>query len=259
MRVFNDFSASTIQDVKIYNSESKSLELFREKYGIDKIAGDGTDFSKAVKIMRWIYDNVLHCGGCIDFNTIPKDPISIMDYSFGKDWDKNGVYCGHQAVVFAECCRSVGLEARVINGLPFSPCDFDNHVMVMAYLDELSKWVLFDQSNNAYFTDKNGVALSPLEARHLFGIDEILVSEDLQPFEKVLFKEKVDPYKEYIAKNLFYIKFWSYNTLNIDLPENRMYYLTPMGFDVKERETSLDWFNGQEINIVSEDQFFCKG
>ena len=256
LRVFNDFSQSTCENFNIeHDINNPKFEELRNQYPVIEIAGEGNDLSKATNIMRWIYDNILHCGGATNFNLIPKDPFSILNYSFGKDWENGGVYCGHKAIVFVECCRSVGLSAWVINGLPFSPHDFDNHVLAMVYINELAKWVLFDQSNNAYFTDKNGVALSPLEARYLFGIDEICVSEELQPFHKVHFIEKVESYKEYMAKNLFYIKFWTMNTLEFDLAGNETYYLIPLGFNVKEREIALEWFKGGKIHIVSQEQF----
>jgi len=61
-----------------------------------------------------------------------------------------------------------------------------------------------------------------------------------------------------MAKNLFYIKFWEKNTLEFNLFENKTYYLIPLGFNVKERETALNWFNGQEIYIISQEQFYCR-
>jgi len=256
LRLFNDFSQSTCENFNLrYAKNSHNYEEIRNIYPVTNVAGKGSDFSKAVNLMRWVYDNVLHCGGATDFTLIPKDPVSILNYSYGKGWEDGGVYCGHQAVVFTECCRSVGLSAWAINGLPFSPHDFDNHVVAMVYIGELAKWVLFDQSNNAYFTDTNGNALSPLEIRYSFGIDKICVSKDLQPFHKVDFDEKVDSYKEYMAKNLFYIKFWEMNTLDFDLPGNDIFYLIPSGFDVKERECSLGWLKDESIHIISQEQF----
>ena len=179
-----------------------------------------------------------------------------------------GFFCYHIAIVFTECCLAAGLTARTIHCKPFSPNDVDTHVVSMVYINEMNKWVLFDPNNNAYFTDKNDIALSPLEARYLLGHDEIKVYGNPQ--------KEPDWYKQYMAKNLFYIKFWGNNTFGTDLVENQnVYFLAPLGFDVKRREAAYceyaikinppefrkGWteyweeIKGQQIILVSEEQF----
>ena len=268
LRVFDNFSQSSCDDFVVeHDIENSKFELLRNQYSLLEVAGNGNDFSKAVNLMRWVYDNVLHCGGGADVD-IQRDPISILEYSFGKG-RVPGIYCRHQAVVLSECCLAIGLTARTIHCLPFSPNDFDTHVVSMVNINELNKWVLFDQSNNAYFTNKDGIALSPLEARKLLGRDEVFVCENIQ--------REVDSYKQYMAKNLFYIKFWAKNTFGTDLIENQTtYHLTPLGFDAKDREIAyceyaikncpeeirkgwyeaLEGFKSQQVNTVSEEQFF---
>ena len=146
--------------------------------------------------------------------------------------------------------------------------DVDTHVVSMVYIREMSKWVLFDPNNNAYFTDKDGIALSPLEARHLLGRDEACVAGTPT--------DNSDGYKQYMAKNLFYIKFWAKNTFGTDSAENQtIYFLAPHGFDVKGREIAyceyaisinpieyrkgwedyLEEIREQQVITVSEEQF----
>jgi len=267
LRVFDDFSHSGCKNFIIeHDITNPKFELLRNQYSLLDVAGTGNDFSKAVNLLRWVYENVLHCGDGAEVD-IQRDPISILEYSFGKG-RVPGIYCRHQAVVFTECCLAVGLIARTIHCLPFRTNDFDSHVVSMVYINELSKWVLFDQSNNAYFTDKDGIALSPLEARKLLGSDKVFVCQNIQ--------RDVDSYKQYMAKNLFYIKFWAKNTFGTDLVEPQTtYHLAPLGFDVKDREIAyceyaikncpeeirkgweeaLDEFKNQQINLVSEEQF----
>ena len=267
LRVFNNFTKTECKNFFIeHDTKNMKFELLRNQYSLLKIAGNGNDFSKAVNLMRWVNENILHCGG--DDNVeIQRDPISILEYSFQKG-RVPGIYCRHRAVVFTECCLAVGITARTIHCLPFSPNDFDSHVVSMVYINEFNKWVLFDQCNNAYFTDKNGIALSPLEARNLLGRDEINVCETIQ--------KDVNYYKQYMAKNLFYIKFWAKNTFGTDLIENQTtYHLTPLGFNAKDREIAyceyaikncpnelkkgwedaLSEFKKQTITTVSEEQF----
>jgi len=266
LRVFNNFSQSGCENFSIeHDTKNSKLELLPKQYSISDIARNGNDFSKAVNIMRWVNENVLHCGGGIEVDVV-KDSVSILNYTFNKG-RMPGIFCYHIAIVFTECCLAVGLTARTIHCKPFSPNDVDTHVVSMVYIAEMNKWVLFDPNNNAYFTDKNGTALSPLEARYLLGQDAICVSCS---------QREHDGYKKYMAKNLFYIKFWAINTFGTDLVDNQtMYFLAPLGFDVKNREIAYceyaikinpvknrkgweDYLNEikkQEIITVSEEQF----
>jgi hypothetical protein len=267
LRVFDDFSQSGYENFFIeHDVKNPKFELLRNQYSILKVAGNGNGFSKAVNLMCWVHENVVHCGGGKQ-EDILRDSISILNYTFGKG-QMPGIFCYDIAIVFTECCLAAGLTARTIHCKPFSPNDVDTHVVSMVYINEMNKWVFFDPNNNAYFADKNGTALSPLEARYLLARDEICVSENTQP--------ESDWYKQYMAKNLFYIKFWAKNTFGTDLIENQaIYYLAPLGFDVKNREIAyyeyaiksnppeyrkgwedaLDEFKQQQIFTVSEKQF----
>ena len=267
LKVFNNFSELSYDNFIIkHDFKNPKLEFLRNQYSLLEVAGNGNDFSKAVNIMRWVHDNVLHFGGGGEVE-LSKDSISILNYTFGKG-QVPGIFCYHIAIVFTECCLAVGLTARTIHCKPFSPNDVDTHVVSMVYINEINKWVFFDPNNNAYFTDKNGIVLSPLEVRDLLGQDEVCVVGNPQA--------EPEWYKQYMAKNLFYIKFWAINTLGTDLIENQViYYLAPLGFDVRMREIAyceyaikinppenrkgwedyLDEVKKQQIIMVSEEQF----
>jgi hypothetical protein len=276
LKVFNDFSYSNCKNFSIRHDISNNQYLkLKEQYNIKEIAGNEDDFSKTTNMLRWVHDNVLHNGGTKDVEFIPKNSLSILDYSFGKGVEF-GVYCRLQAIVFTECCLSLGLVARTIHCLPFNPNDFESHVVSMVYINDLKKWVLFDASNNAYFLNKDGIPLSPLEARKNLGNDDIIVNSDLWPHNNTDINLKIKNYKNYMAKNLFYIKFSKNNTFGTDLVKNqKTYYLIPCGFDVQNREIAYceyairnspehlkdDWmdhleeFKNQKINIVSKEEF----
>jgi len=277
LRVFKDFSVSKCNDFVIeHDTVNSQYKILQDKYPVREVAGEGDDFSKVIRLMRWVHDHVLHNGGLKDVEFISKDSVSILDYAYGKGVEF-GVYCRLQAIVLTECCLSIGLPARTIHCLPFSPNDFESHVVSMVYINDLNKWVLFDAGNNAYFTDVNKTPLSPLEARVLLSLDECFVNDSLQPYYQCDFHEKQMFYKQYMAKNLFYIKFSARNTFGTDLVEGqRTYHLIPLGFNVKEREIAYceyairnspeqhkgDWekalegFKTQERRTVSQEQFF---
>ncbi|MDW7657723.1 MAG: transglutaminase-like domain-containing protein [Bacillota bacterium] len=279
LKVLDDFSESAYPDFHIsHNMKNANLQILKQKYNLDKITDISDDFSKTTLLMRWVHDNVLHNGGSKDVEFIPKNSLSILDYSFRKGIEF-GVYCRLQAIVFTECCLSIGLLARTIHCLPFSPNDFDSHVVSMVYISSLSKWILFDPGNNAYFTNDAGMALSPLEIRHDLAVDNVYINPDLQPHYNCDFSDKENSYKEYMAKNLFYIKCSAVNTFGTDqVKEQKTLHVAPKGFDIKTREISYceyaiknsppqlkdDWlkhydeFKNQEIIKISQEQFLCK-
>jgi hypothetical protein len=238
LKVFSDFTCSTEGFHIEHDIDHPKYALLNSRYHVVEVAGKGSAFSKAANLLRWVHDHVLHNGGAKDVEFVPKDSLSILDYAFGKG-QEFGVYCRLQAIVFTECCLSIGLLARTIHCLPFSPNDFESHVVSMVYIDELGKWILFDPGNNAYFLDESGKALSPLEARQRLADNRITVNSDLLPEDMRNIDEKTAWYKHYMAKNLFYIKFSSINTFGTDLVEGqKTYHLVPRGFDVRDREVA---------------------
>ena len=275
LAVFEDFSLSCKDFIISHDTGGNALNTLRKTYSLEKVAGEDREFAKAINVMRWVHDNVLHNGGTKDVEFIPKDAMSILAYSFGKGTEY-GVYCRLQAIVFTECCLSLGMPARTIHCLPFSPNDFDSHVVSMVYICDYNKWVYFDPGNNAYFMDMQGVPLSPLEVRAALAADEIHLPDTLQPHYACAYEEKSEQYKQYMAKNMFYIKFSQNNTAGTDLIKDQVtYHLIPKGFDVWKREVqycqyaicntpdvlrkdwedSLESFTKQRITTVSEQQF----
>ena len=276
LEVFCDLSSSEYENYHIFHDiTNKKFKQLKRKYPIEEIAGKGSDFDRSKNIMRWLHENVMHNGNNPDIEIIKMDPLILLNYSFAKG-NKKGLVCRHQAVLFTECCLAIGLIARTLHCLPFSPYDFETHVVSMIYLRELKKWVLFDTTNNAYFINAKGIPLSPIEARYYLGKNDINVNDDIQPRNGNKIETKTSEYKKYMAKNLFYIKYWAMNTYGTDLVKNqKTYYLIPRGFDVKNREilyceygtknTPEPFSSGWEkelikakrriINIVSEKQF----
>ena len=228
LRVFRDFSASnnSIEDYSFsYDFYSPQYEYLKSKYHIDSVAGNGSELEKALKLLKWCSQNVLHNGGTKDVEFIPKTSGDILDYAFGKGREF-GVYCRLQAIVFTECCLALGIKSRILHCLPFSPNDFDTHVVSIVYIPDLSKWILLDAGNNRYFTDSKNTILSPIEIRTRLALDG-----------DIKCNEPDDNYKTYMAKNLFYFKSLKYNTYGSDLLKNQeTIYCIPAGFDVLDRE-----------------------
>lgn len=224
LNTFCDFTGEDNKDF-VYDYNAPGFSELLSKYPIREAAGNGTQLEKVLNLLSWCSRNVLHNGGIKDVEFVPKTSLGILDYAYQKGRE-NGVYCRLQAIVFSECCLAMGIKSRILHCLPFSPYDFDTHVVSIVYIDSLKKWILLDPGNNQYFMDENNVILSPLEVRKRLGDDEYV-------------KSNIDDenYKHYMAKNLFYFKSLQNNTFGSDLQyEQEIIYCAPKGFNVLKRE-----------------------
>ena len=225
LKTFHDFSGDSATCNFTYDHGAPGFSELLSKYPVREAAGNGNETQKALNLLNWCAQNVLHNGGTKDVEFIPKTSVDILNYAYQKG-QEYGVYCRLQAIVFAECCLALGIKARILHCLPFSPYDFETHVVTIVYDPSLKKWVLMDPGNNQFFMDENGMLLSPLEVRERLANDAY-----------VKYRIENDYYKQYMAKNLFYFKSPQYNTFGSDLQENqKTIYCVPKGFDVLGRE-----------------------
>lgn len=225
LRVFNDFSCQTDEYAFSYDYNAPEYDNLRMKYRIDKVAGNGSELDKALNLMQWCSENILHNGRTKDVEFIPKTSVDILDYAFQKGREY-GVYCRLQAIVFTECCLALGIKSRILHCLPFSPNDFDTHVVSMVYISDMAKWIMLDASNNRYFVNSDKTILSPMEIRSKLAYND-----------NIECNVPDDNYKMYMAKNMFYFKSPQINTFGSDLlTEQKTIYCIPCGFDVLERE-----------------------
>ena len=229
LRVFNSFDAEcNIASVDFtYIFDAPEYKELISKYHIDEVAGNGSELDKALNLMKWCSENVLHNGGTKDVEFVPKTSVDILDYAFkkGKEF---GVYCRLQSIVFTECCLALGIKSRILHCLPFSPNDFDSHVVSIVWIENLKKWIMLDAGNGRYFMDSDNNILSPMEIRTKMALNE-----------EIKCTEDDDNYKLYMAKNLFYFKSLQINTYGSDLLDNQNdIYCIPTGFDVLDREVA---------------------
>ncbi len=66
---------------------------------------------------------------------------------------------------------SLGIYARRVKIMPYSPYDFDNHVVVEIY-DK--KWIMLDPTTDGIFIDENRTPLSLLEIREKLANDKFV-------------------------------------------------------------------------------------
>ena len=154
----------------------------RERYELQEIAGEGTDFERARRLKTWLRGRWDHGWD----NEGQRDALEILARA-----ERGGSFnCGFYAHTFVQCCLAVGLPARQIGlarkGVDFPDTCWQNagHVVVDVYCRELGKWVLLDADANAFF-EIDGVPASSMEVHRSWhthrGEDAKLVC-DAPPF-----------------------------------------------------------------------------
>lgn len=203
--IFNncDFEKG-INEKITYNFACPQLSVLKEKYKLEKIAKQGSDFKKTTNLLSFFAPRITHKS---DFqNNIDCNAIDLLKYCL--DMPENGINCLNKSKILQECCLSLGIYARRIWLMPYSPYDPDNHVVVEIYDFDLNKWIMLDMTSNGYFVNSDGLPLSVLEIRHNFATNAfcefIKTSTTHDKFFSDIQTERLY-YKQYFAKNLCYL------------------------------------------------------
>ena len=200
-----------------------------KKYNLLDIASGKDDFEKTVNLLEWISSNIFHYSNYT--NHVENTAMKLLEYSFDKDIEQ-GINCRSLSIALTECLLAVGVKARTVYIMPFSPYDFDNHVVCEAWIENLNKWIMVDPSYNLYAFHK-GNCLNILELRSL-----LANQADVSFNEKANYNN--DPINKgelisYYAKDLFRFMvsdIQGSNSENMD--GRRMINIAPIGYDVKQ-------------------------
>ena len=204
-----EFESGNSEEV-IYEFDCPEFEELRNKYNLVEIAGDGSDFVRAKRLLHYLASKLTH-SSWYD-NHIECNALKLLEYSF--DNPEQGINCLNKSKIMVECCLALGIYARRVIIMPFSPYDFDNHVVAEIYDRSLEKWIMIDPTTDGYFIDENKTPLSILEMRDKFANAEsvtfVLSTDSLKDIQKLLVKH-LDT-NMYICKNLFYFQVEQYST-----------------------------------------------
>ena len=161
---------------------------------------------------------------------IPVNALDLLDYSLGRP--ERGINCLNKSKILAECCLAVGIYARRVSILPYSPYDGDNHVVTEIFDEDMGKWVMLDPTTDGFFVDEEGGILSVLELREKFARQDFatfaVCTEDLSDLRKLRDRHMED--NAYYCKNLFRLLVDGYNGFGggkLDLK------FIPVGYDLK--------------------------
>lgn len=213
----------------IYDMHAPEFSVLRERYDLEKIAGRGGDFARAKRLLHYLAPRLAH-SSWYD-NHVPCNALDLLEYSLNNP--QQGINCLNKSKILAECCLALGIYARRISILPYSPYDFDNHVVTEIYDRKMKKWIMLDPTTDGYFVDEAKTPLSLLEMRHKFANDEFVTFvstvEKLTNLQRSAQKNAY--FNCYICKNLFYFMTGSRNGFG---PTDTWLYFVPEHFRIKD-------------------------
>ena len=225
-----DFEAGNDEDI-IYEFDCPEFKELRTKYNLVEIAGKGSDFVRAKRLLHYLAPRLTH-SSWYD-NHIECNALRLLEYSL--DNPEQGINCLNKSKILVECCLALGIYARRVSIMPFSPYDFDNHVVAEIYDRTLEKWIMLDPTTDGYFIDETKTPLSLLEMRSKFANAEFATyvhsTASLKDIHSLRTK-RMDT-NMYICKNLFYFRVEQYSTFG----EKKSYlYFVPLHYSIKKTE-----------------------
>ena len=223
-----DFETGNEEDV-IYEFDCPEFNELRTKYNLVKIAGNGSDFARAKRLLHYLAPRLTH-SSWYD-NHIECNALRLLEYSLNNP--EQGINCLNKSKILVECCMALGIYARRVSIMPFSPYDFDNHVVAEIYDRTLEKWIMLDPTTDGYFIDETKTPLSLLEMRSKFANAEFVTyvssTSPLKDIEKL--RAKYTDVNMYICKNLFYFKIEKHSTFG---EKYEYLYVVPSHYSIKE-------------------------
>lgn len=208
-------------------SDARFKEL-NDRYRLDEIAGSGDIITRATNLMAWLCAGIRHNGS---YNHSEANALAILEYAYKKD---KGVNCRCLAITLTDILLSQGIYARTLYLMPKTP-DGDNHVGTIFYSQEDNKWIFFDPSYNAYFTNEHGELQSAEEIRKLLSTpDRLHINKTAEYRGEKMDDDSITGYKEYLTKDFYYFSCRVEQGFGVTAGD--IYNLCPEGLDLRERD-----------------------
>ena len=189
--------------------ESKNLQMVRDYFKLDSVAGQGDELSKIINLLHFAHDNIRHDGSNQAFAEL--DAIDL--YNYYKTTGK-GVNCRQLAISLCEMYLSMGIPARYVTCMPADSLDYECHVINTVWSNQLQKWLYIDPTMDAWVTDENGTMLSIAEVRERLINNQPLVLCETANWNHESQQTKEYYLETYMAKNLYYFVCKKLNRFN---------------------------------------------
>jgi hypothetical protein len=223
----------------------------KDLYNLENIAQNGNTLLKSLNIMQWLTDNTYYCG---QSNHDGIEVFSTLEYAL-KGGFEYAIRCDQKSMALSECllalnilAHPVALEDYEYNDTGDGITGICSHSCTHIYLPEEEKWIMFDPSFNAYFTDKNGIILNIIEIKNTLKKREpVVLSQYSLNGHGDIFR-KGYPYN-FIYNLSFRIGVWDGNHSS-----NRIYnknLLYPEGIDKQKYYIMKQRANGVKENDIN--------
>lgn len=150
-----------------YDFDHEDYSTLIEQYGIDEIAGEGSDFERAARLMNNFAPRLTHesyYDNHIEWRALP-----LLEYAL--DNPEQGINCTSKAKILNDMCLALGIYSRVVGIHPYSTYDGECHFVNEIWDHDLGKWIMLDITHDFYWIDKAGTPLSALEIRSYLALD----------------------------------------------------------------------------------------
>lgn len=193
-----------------YDLENAEYPQLLTRYGIEEIAGNGSEFDKGKALMN-AFSGRLHHKSDYD-NQSDMNALALLEYSL--DNKNHGINCRAKSQILNEMCLALGLYSRKVWINPNSEYDTDCHVVNEIWDTTLQQWIMLDMTNNLYWVDEEGKPLSVLEIRDHIANQEFCTP--IKPGDSLtdLHQSLRRNYENflYIAKNMVYMYYCTNNS-----------------------------------------------
>jgi len=153
-------------------------EKLLRRYRLAEIAGEGSDFERALRLMDWLCAHTWYNGMSIWSAYLfqrRESSARMLRYAYDRPF-AHALNCKHRALLLADCLLALGVPAlplwlRNESWREGGPEGAFRHCAVHAWLRDERRWVMLDPSFNSYIADGAGRALNLIEiqARHRRG------------------------------------------------------------------------------------------
>ena len=218
--IMHDEFRPTDESVKLaVDFTGPTLPVLREKYSLSAIAGDGSTFDRAVRVMDWLTTHVRHNGNCNPEGE--RGALTALDFAF--DQPDKGVNCAWLATTLTECLLSLAIPARTVYIMPFAPYDCDNHVVTEVWTGE--SWVMLDPTCNCFAWDAQGNLLSVLGLRAALAARRKVAFNDSLRYNGQPYSH--EEHRDYLSKDLCWLRMAEVSGRT----DSRFVTLSPITFD----------------------------
>ena len=228
-----DLKNPTIK-IQYENKTNENLTLLREKYNLDKIAGNGTEIEQILNLMRWTH--MLARRAPHPFFPEKLNALSLLHLI---ETTKQKLNCYMYSTILNEVLLSMGFKSRKIHMKPMKKDHKESHIIIVVYSKTLSKWILLDPDFCAYLKDEEGTILGLLEIREkIIKNEPLFVNKEQQYNIGGILGLIVNPIKRkmyvwYLSKNIFRFTTALHNVFDFDTRGKKREYLEliPLGYD----------------------------